>query len=614
MLKGKTIKQHAAFMGSLILLFINSYGQQISGSRYPQGYFQNPLGMPMSYLANFGELRPNHWHMGFDLRSNQKENLPVFAAADGYVAHIGVRALSFGRFMIINHPNGYSTLYAHLNEFYPELEKFIKEKQKEKESWAIELDFTKGMFEVKKGNVIAKSGNTGGSQGPHLHFEILDTKTGRSLNTSLFGFAIKDNIPPVVKQLAVYDRSASTYLQTPQLISAVRTDSGYYLKPQKILTGYRKLSFAVEAFDQVNGSSGKNGIYGATLYFDNSPQIQFLIDNLNYPESDYVNAHIDRKLKNNGGPYLQHLSRLPGFMGKIYSDIDGTGIIELNDTIVHSVKIELVDADENLSELFFDIRFSDSMAQLQKKITTGKKLIPGLVNIIEEKEFEAFMPENCFYDTLPSVYFKQNIFLPATISAQHRFNDPQYPVHAAFTVRIKPNIPVSESDRDKIVMQRASIDIGGQGKISVKKAQWQNGWFAALFSDFGKFQLFIDRSATQLTAPVKEKDTMDFSSLKKILLRPEDNSGIKSFRAELDGKWLMFTNDKAKDFIYIFDEQCPFGVHELKVRVEDIVGNITEKTWWFKRYPYTAPPPKKKAYKRRTVTRKKPVTNNRQLW
>jgi murein DD-endopeptidase MepM/ murein hydrolase activator NlpD len=609
MITGRIIKSHAAFLGGLILLLMNSYGQQISGARYPQGYFRNPLGIPMSFLANFGELRPNHWHMGFDLRTNQKENLPVFAAANGYVAHIGIRALSFGRFMIINHPNGYSTLYAHLNEFYPELEKYVKDKQKEKESWAIELDFSEKIFVVRKGDTIARSGNTGGSRGPHLHFEILDTKTGRSLNTSLFGFAIKDNLPPVAKRLAVYDRSISTYLQMPQLHTAIKTDSGYYLKPKKILTGYRKLSFAIEAFDQVNGSSGKNGIYGASLYFDNKPQIQFLIDNINYPESDYINAHIDRKFKNNGGLYLQHLSRLPGFKGPIYTDIDGTGIIELNDTLIHSVNIEIADTDENLTELFFNIQFSDSLAQLQTRTSAGKKLMPGIVNIIEEKDFELFMPENCFYDTLPSIYFKQNVFSLGSISAQHRFNDPQYPVHAAFTVRIKPTFSISVADREKIVMQRE-----WQAKIAVKKAQWQNGWLAAAFGDFGNFQLFIDKSPPKILPPVKEKDTMDFSALKKILLRPDDNSGIKSFRAELDGKWLMFTNDKAKDFVYIFDEQCPYGVHELKVRTEDIVGNITKKTWWFKRYPYTAPPPKKKAYKRRTVIQKKSVTKNQQLW
>jgi hypothetical protein len=610
MIKGKINKQVAACVGGLLFLLINCNGQQISGSRYPQEYFRNPLGIPMSYTANFGELRPNHWHMGFDLRTNQKENYPVFAAADGYVAHVGVRALSFGRFLIVNHPNGFSTLYAHLNEFFPALEKIVKESQTERESWAVELDFSKERFIVKKGDTIAKSGNTGGSQGPHLHFEIQDTETGRSLNPSLFGFDIRDNIAPTVKQLAIYDRSKSTYLQTPQLISATKTDSGYYLKPKKIITGNRKLSFAVEAYDMVNGSSGKNGIYGATLYFDNQPQIQFLLNDMNYRESDYINAHIDRKMKNNNGPYLQHLSRLSGFKGQIYSDIDGMGIIELNDTLTHSVKIELFDTDENLTELFFNIQLNNSRSELQPRNSGGKKLTPGMINVIEEKEFETFMPENCFYDTLPSVYLRHNIFSPTSVSAQHQLNDPQYPVHAPFTVRIKPTVFIPDSVREKVVMQRASTAIGGRGNHSVRKAQWQKDWFSASFGDFGNFQLFIDKSPPQILPPVKEKDTMDFSPLTRILLTPTDNFAIKSFRAELDGKWLMFSNDKAKDFVYVFDEQCPFGIHELKLRVEDIVGNVTEKNWWFKRYPYIAPP-KKKVYKKRIVTKKKPVTKSK---
>jgi hypothetical protein len=271
----------------------------------------------------------------------------------------------------------------------------------------------------------------------------------------------------------------------------------------------------------------------------------------------------------------------------VYTDIEGTGIIELKDTTIHSVKIEIFDADENQSELFFKIQYSDSLALLKKKIITGKQLIPGMVNVIEEKEFEAFMPESCFYDTIPSTYFRQNFFLADAVSAQHRLNDPQYPVHSAFTVRIKPTASIPDSEKDKVVMQRL-----WENQRSVRKTKWQNGWFVSEFSDFGYFQLFLDHSPPQLKPPVKEKDTLDLSPLTKILLTPTDNFGIKSFRAELDGHWLKFTNDKAKNFIYVFDEQCPFGVHELKLRVEDIVGNITEKTWWFKRYPYT--PPKKK--------------------
>lgn len=587
------MKNRVLFSSVLFLLYAGAFGQQVSSSKYPRNYFRNPLGIPISLTANFGELRPNHWHMGFDMRTNQKENYPVFASADGYVSHIGIRALSFGRFMIIKHPNGYSTLYAHLNEFYPSLEDFVKNQQLEKESWAIELDFSEKMFVVKQGDQIAKSGNTGGSQGPHLHFEILNTATGRSLNNSLFGFDIKDKVEPTIKKLAIYDRSTSTYFQTPQLKTAYITDSGYFLKPRKILTGNRKLSFAIEAFDKVNNAAGSNGIYAAVLFLDSIPLIQYLADDLTYAESDYVNAHVDKKFRNNGGPYLQHLSRLPGYPGRVYTDISGTGIIELNDTLSHAVRIEVFDTDENRTSLFFDIQFSDSLASLQKKTIRDKQLIPGLVNIIKEKEFEVFMPEKSFYDTLPSVYYRHTVFSTGAVSAQHQLNDPQYPVHAPINIRIKPTAIILDSLKEKVLMQRAPITIGGQGRKSVRKVQWQNGWASASFGDFGNFQLFLDETDPELKPPVVAKDTMDFSALTRIKLTPTDNFGIRSFRAELNGKWLKFSNDKARDYIYIFDEQCPFGVHQLKVRVEDLVGNFTEKTWWFKRNPYK-PPVKKK--------------------
>ena len=597
MIKGRIIKRVWALNVSVFLMLV-VLGQQTG--KYPQSYFRNPLNVPMELTANFGELRAIHWHMGFDLRTNQKEDYPVFAAADGYIAHIGIRPLSFGRFMIINHPNGYSTLYAHLNSFFPALEKFVNEKQLENELWPVELEFTAGMFDVKKGDTIALSGNTGGSQGPHLHFEILNTSTGRSLNPALFGYGIKDDIPPTIKTLAIYNRDASTYMQVPVLKKVIKTDSGYFLKPGKIMTGYKKLSLALETFDMMNGSTGTNGVYGSILYFDDKPQVQFLIDSIDYPESDYINAHIDRKFLNNGGQKLQHLSRLPGFRGTVYTDMDGTGIIELNDTATHFVKIEVFDTDENLAELFFEIQFSDSLAKLQKNTGTAKLLSPGVVNIIDEKEFEVYMPENCLYDSMPSIYYRQHVFSAGSVSAQHRLNDPQYPVHSPFTVRIKPTTNIPDSLREKIIMQRE-----WPGEKSVRKAIWQNGWYASAFGDFGNFQLFIDKTPPVLLPPVKEKDTMDFSPLTNLLLTPVDNSGIKSFRAELDGKWLKFTNDKAKNFIYVFDEQCPFGIHQLKVRTEDIVGNITEKTWWFKRYPYT-PPPKKKIIVRKRKPSKSP--------
>ena len=163
-------------------------------------------------------------------------------------------------------------------------------------------------------------------------------------------------------------------------------------------------------------------------------------------------------------------------------------------------------------------------------------------------------------------------------------------------------MPVNGESEKKLVMVRTWKE-----ETTAKKIEWQNGWLSAWFDEFGFFQIFNDNQLPQVNDPgkkVKGKDTIDLSKTDRIVFTPVDNYGIRSFRAELDGKWLMFSNDKTKNYIYKFDEHCPYGVHELKVRVEDIVGNVIEKTWWFKRSLYT-PPPKKNVSSKKKVTSKK---------
>ena len=597
MVNGKNIKLVLAFIPVLLLWVTGSMAQISIGHKYPQGYFRNPLNIPISLTANFGELRDAHWHMGFDLRTDAKENYPVFAAADGYVAYAGIRPLSFGKFMIIIHPNGYSTVYAHLKTFFPELETYVNEQQYKKESWAIELSLPEWMFAVKKSDTIARSGNTGGSKGPHLHFEIRDTKTGHSLNPLLFGFDVKDNVPPLISGLALYDGSISTYLQTPKQINIKKTDKGFYTLPQKILTGFNKIGFAIGAIDRVLGSPNPNGIYNAVIYFDEKPQTEFLLDNIDYGQSEYVNAHIDHVYKENTGIYLQYLFQLPGEKSSVYHDIEGNGIIELNDSLEHAIRIEVMDENENVSELFMTVQYSDSLARMITRLNTiRQKFIPNYVNVFEQKDFEVYMPQDCLFDTVSSFYYSQNLFIPGSVSSNHRLNDPSIPLYEDIIVRIKPVVPIPENQKNKIVIVRE-----WQGNKSVKKASWQSdpiaiGWVSASFGNFGNFQAFIDQAPPQIEPPVKtrlpdgqEKDTLDFSPLNRIVFTPTDNFYVKSFRAELNGKWIMFSNDKAKDFIYQFEENFPYGVYELKVKVEDLVGNTTEKKWWFKREPYTTP-------------------------
>lgn len=567
-------------------------------------YFRNPVGLPMELVANFGELRSDHWHMGLDIRTNQKENQPIYAAADGFISHVGIRPQSFGRFIIIDHPNGLSTLYAHLNNFFGGLEEYVTAQQYKQESWAVELDFTKDQFPVRKGDFISYSGNTGGSQGPHLHFEIFDTKTTKRLNPLLFDFPVQDNTPPLLTRLAIYDRSKSVFLQKPLLLPLKKTDSGYIIPKMPVIkTGWRKLSFALQMIDMMKNGGRDNGVFTSTLYFDDEPQVKFVLDSIDYFETKYINAHIDYKHDYNGGVFLQHLSALPGHNGAEYKKIRGDGVIHLTDTMLHYVSVDVKDTDFNTSQLNFAVQFYDSLAAEIQQEVEYEKFLPNKPNEFRREDFEIAIPENCLYDAVPVSYYRFNSNTYNAISALHQVSDASYPVHTPFTVKIKPVKTIPDNWKEKLIIIRTD-----RKSRQVRKAEWQDGWLTAKFGDFGSFQVFADITPPAINS-LGKGDTVNLSPASRIIFTPTDNFGIKKFRAELDSQWIRFTNDKSRNWIYIFDERCPYGVHNLKVEVEDLAGNTTVKEWWFKRYPYT--PPKKKVVKKSSAKKKGAVNKKK---
>jgi Peptidase family M23 len=546
---------------------------------YPQGYFRNPLDIPISLSGNFGELRPNHFHMGLDLRTNKRENLPVYAAADGYIARIKIEPYGFGRCIYINHPNGYTTVYAHLNNFFPELETYLKQIQYQQESWEQNLELPATLFPVQKGRFIAYSGNTGGSQAPHLHFEIRETQSEKVLNPMLFGFAIADNVPPDLLRLAVYDRCKSTYEQVPKIYPLKKVNGVYTVSPGILRFNTEKISFAIGATDRQTGSSNPNGIYEATLYQNEQPVIQFQLDSIGYNETRYLNAHIDYKTHAARGPYLQHLSQLPGDAGPVYKSLGGDGVIQLDDGGVHEIKMLVKDSYGNTSVLQLRVQM-DSLynpAPENRPVNTVKKCFPRYVNIVETPSLEFYLDDHALYDSVNLVYYEifPNALPQGQVSNTHIIHNTTVPLHTYFRLRIKNPVALTPAQRQHVLVRRQSGT-----KTDVVRGEWQGEWVSAKFRDFGTFHLWLDTVPPVISTDFKENALLD-KKTRLLIYAKDDQREIRRFRAELDGKWLRCTNDKAGAFIYVFDEKCGAGTHELKITAEDEAGNITEKTFHF---------------------------------
>jgi len=555
-----------------------------ANAQFSKGYFRNPLGIPMHLVANFGEIRSDHFHMGFDLRTMQRENLPVYAAAEGYISKVVIEPGGYGKAIYITHPGGYTTLYAHLNGFYSSLQWFVEAKQYRDEKWEQQIEFKKDQFPVSKGQFIAYSGNTGSSQGPHLHFEIRDTRTGNNVNPRLFDFPVDDNIPPFLYKLFMYDRNYSTYVVDPKEIKIKGSKGKYITRDTLVETGSARISFGLSAEDIVNGSSFRFGIYTGELWIDSVKQISFSLDEMNYEDSRYMNAAIDYKKRINEGALIQHLSKLPGNQLSIFDGINN-GIINLSDTLPHHIMIVAKDIAGNESSVNFKLRWNPSKYEQLFFTEQTEKMVPWKAYHIEREEVAIDIPASAFYDTVP-FFFSES-------SGVYQVHYPYVPVHDAYIFSVNME---EGKDYSKMIWRLVS------GKsIQTKKPEIFRGRIIGAFERFGKLSLVEDTTAPSLI-PNGWKDGAVFAQSGSISFTVKDNiSYVDFFRAELDGKWLMFSR-KGNVFTYRFDEHCELGMHQLKVTITDIAGNQTVRTYNFELKEKL---PVKKQPKKKTTKKKK---------
>jgi murein DD-endopeptidase MepM/ murein hydrolase activator NlpD len=612
----------------LISLFsvFNSHSQ--INKSYPKNYFRNPLGIPIHLNGNFGQMRKDHFHMGFDLRTNRKENYPVYASADGYVSRVKIERLGYGRSIYIKHPNGYITVYAHLNNFYDTLNSFVKNKQYKDEQWEQDFELDEEKFPVKKGQFIAYSGNTGGSEGPHLHFEIredffdsLNTKSikERTLNPMLFGFQLADKFSPRIDGLYWYDRRYSTYETSTNKIEITKpkNSNNFIARDSVVEFGTNKISFGISAVDQNNNSSLRLGIYSAQVFMDSVLQNSFELKTIETDKSHAINGCIDYPFFIKNKIRIQHISaigrnRLYYELMQENDSLKTEDYIELRDTLHHKILIEVKDISGNASSINFVGKYNPTI-QKDSAIERSKY---GRYNYFwvyyPDRETDTIVRSttladdgyNVVYDSASVAITREPRNGFPNASDLFHVGDYAIPVDGLYRVQITLNALGVQFKNKLIVQLKSPVTYYTQSVYPEKDyihyyVTDTNYKAKVLLPYFGDVQVLID-TVPPTIKPVNFSKSSLFNNKKEIIFKVDDDlSSIKKFRAELDGKWLMFSR-KNDLFIYEFDERCSLGEHQLKITAEDEAGNIAEKI-----FPFTKEPPKLNKSKKKTLVKGK---------
>lgn len=563
-------------MRNIYILFLFIGTLSIAQSDIPTDYFASPLDIKLILSGSFGELRSNHFHSGLDIKTQQRVGKPVFASADGFVSRINVQHFGYGKALYLQHPNGYTTVYAHLHRFAGEIQDHIKDNQYKKETYEIELFPDKTLLPVKKGELIGYSGNTGSSGGPHLHFEIRDGSQ-RPMNPMLFGITVPDSHPPIINSLFAYAIGENAHVNQSQKrtkLRLIKQKDGTFKTENFIAFG--KIGFGVSTHDQLDGASNKNGVYSIKTTLNNLTKFKVKFNKFSFSETRYLNRYTDYEYFKTNKSKIQKLFRESNNPLSIILEEDDNGYVVIKDGLDYSYVITVKDFEGNSSEIIVPIKGKDTEISIPRDtVKTTDYIYADHAFSITKGKFSVYMPSHSLYeDAYLDIQAKGDTL---------KLHEDVIPLHKNLTITADIS-NYTEKDQEKLYIGKLNL----WGPPNYVRTTRQDNKLVTNTRNFGNFAILSD-TVEPVIKPLNFSEGKWISNQSELRIKiTDDLSGISSYRATINGKFILMEYEYKKDLLtYDFKDAInEESENNLRLIVIDNVGNsATFEAKFFRKHP-----------------------------